>query len=135
MGYESTLIVAELMGIAGRPGTYILPVAIFDLSKMGYDGDFAELVTARRTRIDGDRYYWYPALAYGDTAGDSHVHLDPYGQPPTTLNFDTTILALEADDGGYRRIAPVIAALKVYAAQLAEKKWNPDHFGLFHLGH
>jgi hypothetical protein len=146
MGYESILIVAETMDGFGDGRTMIRPVATFDLSKMGYDGDFAELVKARKSRLDADRYYWYPQLAWGPIEidapedeqryfGDQQQSKDAYAEPPTTMDFDTTILALEASDDGYRRIAPVIAALKVYAEQLAAGKWDRDRFGLFHIGH
>lgn len=146
MGYESTLIVAEVTGVNypcrdGKPRSMLSVVATFDLSKMGYNTPFANLLEASP---DDPTVYWYPQLASGPVNPDSppaeQYHLgdceqvtDPYGKPPKRLDPELTMLALEAADDGYRRIPPALAMLRAFAEQTEDGRW--PRLALFHIGH
>lgn len=146
MGYESNIIVAEVFTPYRDDGrSSFRPIATFDLSKMGYP-NFSRLLAAAEQAGPPRKLYWYPQLASGPANpdapeadqrhfGDCELETDPYGKPPTELNLRELIEALEADDDGYRRIAPVVAALKVYADQLDAGFWRPERFTVLHLGH
>lgn len=146
MGYESTLIVAEpsvieSVGADGKPRRMLQIVATFDLAKMGHDSAFADMVAAAPA---DPTVYWYSQLAWGamnpDAPADKQYHFgdieqiaDPYGDPPTRLDFSETIDVLESEDLDYRRIVPCLSMLLAFAEQIEEGRWSG--LALFHVGH
>lgn len=142
MGYESTLIVGnkgsatELPGYPESGRHMLMPIATFDLSKMGTD----EWTSLLRESPDDETVYWYAELCAGVSVGgvgfgDHAVMKDPYGKPLKRLDFAATIAALEAESDGYRRVAAPLAMLRVFAEQLADGVWRSERLGLWHYGH
>ena len=123
MGYESKLYIVERGSLKDDDGrTYARVLAMFDMCKMGYH--FVD-VFEKKT----DLYF------YGSD-GNTKILEDMYGDPIREATLEDVIDYLEeAIENGddYRRIFPLLAALKTFYEQQLDNRW--DKLAVLHFGY
>lgn len=123
MGYESKLYIVERGSLKDDDGkTYARVLAMFDMCKMGYH--FVEMFEK-----ETDLYF------YGSD-GNTRIVEDMYGDPIREANVEDVIDYLEeAVENGenYRRIFPLLAALKTFYEQKEDGRW--DKLAVLHFGY
>lgn len=123
MGYESKLYIVERGSLKDDDGmTYARVLAMFDMCKMGYR--FVE-VFEKKT----DLYF------YADD-GNTRIVEDMYSDPIREATVEDVIDYLEeAVENGenYRRIFPLLAALKTFYEQKEDGIW--DKLAVLHFGY
>ncbi len=133
MGYESRVYIIRRSEIEKtdhtEPWVWGEVIARYDLSKMG---DALEFFGAFRKEIDYTLY-----LPYCDEYGDERVvetQMDCYGEHMKSANINEVITALENIEARdhYRRLPPLIAMLKAFAAE--QDEWN-SKLEVVHYGH
>lgn len=123
MGYESKLYIVEKQGWGEDERTYAEVIAMFDLCKYYFLSD------KLRYKPKTNCYF------YADD-GDTQVLEDMYGQPLTEATIQDVIDILEEDvknGEDYRRIFPLLSALKVFAEQ--EKQFTWGELAVLHYGY
>lgn len=122
MGYESKIYIAEKASHKDQNGmTYASIIAMFDMHKMGNLTNVFEKKT--------DCYF------YADD-GNTKVLEDMYGDAIREAKIEDFIYVLEeAIDSGeeYRRLFPLLAALKVIYEQYMDGGWR--ELVLLHYGY
>ena len=125
MGYESKIFVIEKSSYADiKEKLHFAPcIAMFDLGKMNYAGAFHKLFTSETAR--NTMYYIYE--------GNEGLIKDCYDHELTEATLPETIEALEKDLSVdyYRRISPVVTALKAYNDN--QKDWG--ELAVLHYGY
>ena len=123
MGYESKLYIVERGTLKDDDGmTYAHVIAMFDMSKMGYH--FVD-VFEKKTDL-----YFYAS------DGNTRIVEDMYGDPITEATVEDVIDVLEeAVENGddYRRIFPLLAALKTIYEQQTDGRWG--ELAVLHYGY
>lgn len=122
MGYESKLYIVQRSSLKDNNGmTYASVLAMFDMCKMGSLIDVFEKKT--------DLYF------YGSD-GNTRILEDMYGDPIREAKIEDVIDVLEeAVENGdnYRRIFPLLAALKTFYEQQEDGIW--DKLAVLHYGY
>lgn len=103
MGYESRFYIVDntSMTSAGADKTFALPIAIYDMCKMDYNGEVHRLIKNSPHAS---------CFVYADD-GDTPILIDRYDKELTDIDISQLIKALEHDNNGYRRIPPFLALL------------------------
>lgn len=103
MGYESRFYVVDKSSFQiGNQLYYANIIAMFDMSKMGYDSKTLTLVGVSP---DANCY------VYADD-GNTQIVKDRYDKKLTDVDFGALIKCLKSDDDGSRRIKPFLAFLE-----------------------
>lgn len=112
MSYESKLYIVEKTPLISEHGKhYSRIIAMFDMHCMG------EITNVFKTETD--------CYFYADD-GDTEVMQDCYGEPLKEASVNDVINALEnsiKNGETYRRLFPVLAALKVIEEQQSNGTW------------
>ena len=119
MGYESKIfIVYDTPLMKEENKNFAFVVAMFNLSKMNYDGPFHKLLEKSKR----SNCYIY--------IGDKKIEEDKYGEDLIEIDLDKLIDVLSKEDKEYRRIEPLLMLLKQFKKDI--EKW-PDlkilHYG------
>lgn len=122
MGYESKLYIVERGGLKDDDGmTYARVLAMFDMCKMG------SLINVFEKKTD---LYFYAS------DGNTRILEDMYGAPLREATVEDVIDVLEeAVENGddYRRIFPLLAALKTIYEQQEDNRWG--ELAVLHFGY
>ena len=123
MGYESKLYIVERGSLKDDDGkTYARVLAMFDMCKMGYH--FVDVFEK-----ETDLYF------YADD-GNTRIVEDMYCDPIREATVEDVIDVLEeAVENGddYRRIFPLLAALKTLYEQQTDGRWG--ELAVLHFGY
>ena len=114
MGYECKLYVVEKRNVFDEEKRYAQVIAMFDMCK------YYTLSSIISIFPKTDCYF------YGDD-GDTKILKDEYDKPLTEIPIEKVIAILEtdiADGNDYRRIPPVLAALKAIKEQKDYGIWQ-----------